>query len=608
MKISISRTDRSIHGAILLSQLSPKLRSISTSQASRLHNGCSCSISKNIPSLYISGRPAWSPRVSLPFAPSRLFSTVMPASSKKLDPDFFTSYFPSNWLQDQNIVSLINSEDSAEPTLNQQHKIVQSKHEVIDLVGQHDGTPVDEYLAPLRDPYMRKYAPSAGPDLTISDRPQDIRLQSIEENAGGARPGDERINRLREAIYDALRNPARMDLEKVWTFYQQLPEPRLSYMTAVLRHALLAALGKADRNAKSMLRYFAVVADVKRIGFSLTRAEWNKGLSFTTRYVATTTEVEVEAALRLWREMEHDAGVQANEVTFNILFDAASKAGKFELAEMIYGEMDRRGLPFNRYHYVSLIHFFGLRQDADGIRAAYTEMIEAGEIIDSVALNCVIAGFLRAGQEDAALYVYGRMKTSNENIKSIPSRDSNLQRYITRILIMFAKMAKEHPDLRDNFQKTAILYPDLHTYRILINHFGVKLGDLTKIAEFLDDMQLYKVPVHGAIFLALFKGFAIHGGPASDWSAKRLNNVWRAFLEMLDVGAEGLHVSTWLAMAVLKAFSRYSSREEMLNVYGCLESRWDLDEANKRFMLDYLHKLLTRGGGHGRAKDVATYY
>ncbi|KAI1494707.1 hypothetical protein F5X96DRAFT_616171 [Biscogniauxia mediterranea] len=607
--MKISRIDKSIHGAILLSQLSPRPTSIGTLQASRLHNGCSCSISKNFLSLYLYSRATRSFRASISLAPSRLFSTVTRTTySKRIDPNFFTAHFPSNGSQDQSIASLIDSEEPEEPTQKKQPKIVQSKHELIGFVGRHDGTPVEEYLETLRDPYMRKYAPSNGPDLIVSDRPEDIRLQSIKDQTRGARPPYDRVNNLREAIYESLRNPARMDLDKVWSSYHQLPEPRLAHISAVLRHALLAALGKADRNAKSMLRYFTVVADVKNSGFSLTRAEWNRGLSFTTRYVATTTEVEVEAALRLWRQMETEAGIKGNEVTFNILFDAASKAGKFKLAEMIYEEMNNRALPFNRYHHVSLIHFFGLRQDADGIRAAYTEMIEAGEIIDSVTLNCVIAGFIRAGQEDSALYVYEKMKASNEDLKTMPSRDQNLQRRITRILMMFAKMGKEYPDMRGNFQKTAILCPDLHTYRILINHFGVTLGDLAKVAQFLDEMQLFKVPVHGAIFLALFKGFAIHAGPGSDWTAQRLDSIWKAFLKMLDVGAEGLYISTWLAMAVLKAFSRYSSQEELLNIFECLRSRWDLDEANTHFMLSYLNKLLSQDVGRGRTRDVATNY
>ncbi|CAJ2511256.1 Uu.00g068810.m01.CDS01 [Anthostomella pinea] len=490
-----------------------------------------------------------------------------------------------------------------------QPKIIQPKRELLGFLDQYDETTVDEHLEYLRDPYMRKYAPADGPNLSVSDRTEDVELQSVGKLYRGRSRECEEVQLLRKALYTKLRHPGRVGLDTIWALYQAVPEPRAAHMSSSVRHLLFATLSTTERkDHKSMLRYFAVVADVKNSGFTLTRKEWHGAMSFASRYVATTTEVETEAALRLWRDMEVNAGIKGNEVTFNILFDSASKAGKFNLAEMIYEEMTTRGFPFSRYHHVSLIHFFGLKQVASGVRAAYKEMIEAGEIIDTVVLNCVIAGFIRCGEEDAADRVYEKMKASNANLKVVPHRDYTMQKSITKVLMMFAKVGKKHPDMRSNFQQAALLSPDLRTYRILITHYGVRLGDLTKVSQFLDEMKLYKVPLHGSIFLALFKSFAVYGGRGSDWSSSRLDSVWDAFLSALDSGADGLTIGTWLAMAVLNAFSKHSSRDQLLDIYECLRSRWDLNTADSEFMLGFLNRLLQgddlinrrKGGGTGR--------
>lgn len=371
----------------------------------------------------------------------------------------------------------------------------------------------------------------------------------------------------------------------------------MSHLPAKLRHGLLRVLGAPQkRTPKSMLRYFAVVADVKNSGLPLIQGEWNAAIAYAARYVGWSTDAETESALGLWREMERDAGIKGNEVTFNILFDVASKSGNFALAEMIYQEMEARGFPYNRYHYVSLIHFFGLKHDTDGLRAAYRDMVEAGEMIDTVVLNCVIAGLLRSGEEDAAERVYERMRASSPKADVMPQRTYATNKMITQALMMFAKVGRQHPDMLRQLQFGAPMAPDLQTYRLLINHYGVKLGDLSKVAQYLDEMKFFRIELHGSVFLALFKSFAQHGGSYSGaaWSEQRLSSIWTALLQALDEGAAGLTIETWLAGWILKAFKRCSTEQRVMEVYEALEARWDLDPADRTFMMDFLHKLLER--------------
>jgi len=529
-------------------------------------------------------------------------ATVATVAGRPLATDFFTRQHPitarRNHVAHAAASSPIyNARGPAELKQQQSHELLPrptpSTQELMDFVDYIDDDTVEDHLEFLNDPYRRRYAATDGPDIKISDAAEDVEMQSFDPHRVRDPNEDQIVEELADGVFQRLSKPNTITLEEIWTLYQSLPQPRMAPLPASLRHALLAALGRVPRkNYKNMLRYLAVIGDVKAAGFALKAWEWNTAMSFASRYVATTSAVEVEAAIRMWEEMERVSGVIATDVTFNILFDAASKAGCFSLAEMLYEEMLRRQHRFSRYHHVTLIHFFGLKGDSSGIRAAYREMVKSGEIIDSIVLNCVIAGLLRCGEESSAMDVYEKMKARHIRSKNIPDRNYTLQKSITKVLMMFAKVGKTYPDMQPNFQKSALLAPDFHTYRIMINHFGVAVGDLSKVAQFLDEMKWFQVPLHGAIFLALFKGFSIHGGESTDWSPKRLGSVWEAFLEAFDTGAGDLHISTWMAMYVLRAFSLVSTRDEMLDIYEALRSRWDLDTANNKFMLDFFGRLV----------------
>jgi pentatricopeptide repeat protein len=485
---------------------------------------------------------------------------------------------------------------SADNATASQTRQLRSKEDLLALVDQSEAGSVDEHFNFFKDPYLRGYAQADGPNLVVSSKKDDVEYPSTEQVTLANTEEQKMLWDLRHAVVSRLRSPLRVDLDTIYRLYQGLPEPRMSYIPARLRHQLLRVLSQPEKkDSKSMLRYFAVVADVKNSGLSLTLAQWNSAMSLASRYVGTSTDAEAETALKLWREMEQDAGIKGNDVTFNILFDVASKAGNFTLAEMLYQEMEARGLSFNRYHYVSLIHFFGLKLDADGVRAAYKEMVNAGEIIDTVALNCVISGLLRSGEEDAADRVYERMKKSDRKVMEMPSRNYLTNKMMTKVLQMFAKVGRQHPVLAPNFQGMASLIPDLHTYRILINHYAVKVGNLAKVTQFLDEMRFFQIPLHGAVFLALFKSFHLHGGfDGSAWSEQRLNNVWSAFLEAVDGPSFGLTIETWLAVWALRAFKKCSSDEAVLKAYEELDARWNLDESDARFMTDFLTTVLSK--------------
>ncbi|KAI1188426.1 hypothetical protein F5B17DRAFT_395863 [Nemania serpens] len=604
--MNISRIEGSRCGAVLSALPPTAASSTARPRVVRVHNdrvrnACPRPIANDLYPLSRRHHPSLLP-------PRTFCAAVAPAAGRLLSSNYFTPVPVGIRSWNHTAVAPVEStvQPVAEPAgpaektttppksiLFEKRAVGQPKDELLRIVDYYDDSSADEYLKFYQDPYFRKYASADGPILTVSDKPEDLELQALDGDRKPTEEDFESAQILRSALIARHRRPAEVSLDTIWDLYQELPKPPPMHMTARTRHSLMAALASVERkDEKSMLRYFTVVADVKNSGFSLTSYQWNTAISFATSYVATTTEVEVEAALKLWRDMENETNIRGNDVTFNILFDAASKAGNFGLAEMIYEEMSHRGLGFNRYHHVSLIHFFGLKMDSSGVRAAYREMVEDGEMIDTVVLNCLVSSFIRCGEEQSAEYVYDKMKTSNKDLPVLPHRDYTLARAITKVLRMFARVSRKYPSMRPTFQKSALLAPDLHTYRILINHYGIRLGNLSKVAQFLDEMKSCMVPLNGVIFLALFQSFARHGGPGSQWSAQRLDSVWDAFLNAFDSGADGLYINTWLAMAALEAHARYSNRDQILGVYDCLRLRWELDDINSQYMLHFLQKIL----------------
>ena len=463
-----------------------------------------------------------------------------------------------------------------------------TKEELLELVDQYSGKSYTDQLPLLELPTL--YQPGDGPYLTVSDKIEDE--WPPPHYTWPANPETKiTLQNLEKALRDIHKDP-----EEIFQLYRKLPAPRAPYLEAKIRHRFLQQLSVVERkDERSMLRYFSIIDDMKGTAIPLNISEWTSALSFAARYVARSTDIEVEAALVMWREMEHVAGVKGNDATFNVLYDVACKAGKFTLAEMIYKEMEVRGFEFNRYHHVSMIHSAGLKGDGDGARAAYKALVEAGEIVDTVVLNAMISALINANEAGAAENVYERMKKIHiERTGSrLPPRDYKTRRQINYVLMRMARMVKIDPSRREEFQQQAIIAPNTQTYRILINYFAVRAGELDKTAKFLDEMNWFEVPLHGAMFLALLKGFTLHGGIRyTHWTEARLESVWRAFVRAIDAGTENLYISKWLVIWALKAFSKCSGKARTVGVWEEIKQQWNPDEADMEFVMSNLRTLL----------------
>ncbi|ESZ97073.1 hypothetical protein SBOR_2503 [Sclerotinia borealis F-4128] len=464
----------------------------------------------------------------------------------------------------------------------------QTRKELMELVDQYHGTSYTHQLPVIEPPNL--YQPSNGPHLQVSDEEED---EWPPPHA--AWPADDITKEKLKELESALKYFYTTDPEEVYQIYRELPEPRAPYLEANLRHMLLRHLSIVERkDGHSMLRYFSVVDDMKSTAIPLTVSEWTSAISFASKYVAKATETEVESALKMWREMEHIAGVRGNSATFNVLYDVATKAGKFTLGEMIYKEMIARGLEYNRFHYVSMIFTCGLKRDGDGARAAYAALVDAGEIVDTVVLNAMISALIKSYEPSAALNIYERMKNMHAKRTSTQEwhRHFKNRREVKRALTRMALEFKHDPEGRAKVQQTSIVCPDLQTYRLLINHFAVTEGEIDKAGQYLEEMGLFNVPLHGALFLSLFKGFCIHGGTRyTKWTSVRLESVWKAYLKALNTGVEDIYMSTWIVTNVLKAFATCSGKARATEIWRDIRELWKPDERQLNAIMPDLYRI-----------------
>ncbi|KAI9829010.1 MAG: hypothetical protein M1832_000033 [Thelocarpon impressellum] len=414
-------------------------------------------------------------------------------------------------------------------------------------------------------------------------------------------PGEEQQETAKK-LKEALR-PADGSHDTIFELYQALPAPRVSYLPRRRVRLLLQRLSVVERKTeKSMLRFLSVVEDMKEAGMPLTVAEWSSAISFAGRCFGKVLASDVESALYLFKEMEEVAGIKANHVTFNILFDMATKAGKYVLAEMMLKEMEARGIGLHRHARVGQIYYHGVRGDGEGVRMAYRRLVEAGEIVDTVVLNCVMASLLKAGETSSAEHVYEGMKRLHAERVGVelPPPQWRDARDLGKALDRAAKRARTDPRAYRQMQTRSAIAPDLQSYRILISHHATESGELERIGPLLHEMRFYEVELHGSIFLALMTGFFLHGGTTyTAWTRQKLESVWSAYLLALDEGVAELYMGKWLVVWTLRAFAKCAGKERALEVWEDAQRRWQPGEGELA-MVNQVMRGILRGNERGR--------
>src|SRR6185312_2572911 len=90
-----------------------------------------------------------------------------------------------------------------------------TKEELLELVGQYDDESAQEHYEFLRDPYLRRYAPSDGPSIRISEKDSDTYYPSYDQTLNNEHC-QAIVNALRLAIFARWHTPELFDAEKTY--------------------------------------------------------------------------------------------------------------------------------------------------------------------------------------------------------------------------------------------------------------------------------------------------------------------------------------------------------------------------------------------------------
>ncbi|CAI7668137.1 unnamed protein product [Penicillium viridicatum] len=352
----------------------------------------------------------------------------------------------------------------------------------------------------------------------------------------------------------------------LFRLYRDIPAPGVALLSKRTRGALLRLFAHPrDRRWVDARRYLALVDDMVTARLPLSRSLWSSAIHLSGRANGKVLKRDLIRAVGMWQKMEHIAGVKADEVVFNILFDIAIKAGAFKVADRLEEEMTERGLSFSRCGKTSKIYYFGMIRDVEGIRETFDDFVRSGEIVDTVVMNCLVASFLRAGDIQTAEQLYARMleKQSSNNKRLLHSDDgshdggSNLSydmpqyreraRKLGRVLKKSSALKEKFPEYHRALQDSLSIAPDTRTFYIFLRHYAYNTGQLDSFMAVMRDMEkTFTVPPRAIIYLFLFEGFALHGRRKKQWSAENLRLTWHAYIRALrdsNARLRGLHLN-----------------------------------------------------------------
>ncbi|KAJ4357725.1 uncharacterized protein N0V89_002301 [Didymosphaeria variabile] len=427
-------------------------------------------------------------------------------------------------------------------------------------------------------------------------------------------------------IVEKLKALVKLDVpshDEIWNAYRQLSEPRIVYLPASTIHDMLHELSIVERpTLVAMQRYLSILDDMKNAHIHVRRHEWTTATHLAGRYKGAVSSDDLQSALYLWRDMEQRANVRGSHVTFNILFDIAVKAGKFTLAELLLKEMKSRRLTFHRHFRVSLIYYHGVMQNGNGVRRVYQQMVEAGDIVDVVVMNAVIAALIRAGEPSAAEHVFERMKRLAATGRAAGSTSPFTAPggpTITKTDRSWRGRRKLGLDLtyegrrlawdcdRDGLkrlQEWAPISPNSRTYSLLIRYQATVTGNIDRVNELLREMGYNGVPLEGSIFVVIFHGFSRFGGVRySSWTRSKLEQTWTEYLQAVKDGLDRTWISQTSVVAALKAFKKCADAQRTMDAWWEVRALWQPSGEEEDSVLKTLRHLVPQRGFFDGKRD-----
>lgn len=386
--------------------------------------------------------------------------------------------------------------------------------------------------------------------------------------------------------------------EALFEQYKKLPAPGVAYLDTHTIRALLHHLSIVERpDYTSMQRFMSILDDMKDAHIHIIRSEWTSAIRFAGRCMGTVSSDELQSALRVWRDMEKRAGVRGGTVTLNVLFYVAVQAGRYSLAEAFLRELQARNLKMHRHFRISMLYYYGVTQNGNGVRRTYQAMVSAGDIIDTVVMNAVISALFRANEPTAAEHVFERMKRLHAS-KLYSRASPKTWRERRNLGLQLTHEGRVLADRKDEakqkeLQESAPIAPDSRTYGLVIRHHATVAGNIDRVLELLKEMRYNEIPIDGNISIVILRGFASFGGIRySSWTRDKLEKIWAEYLKNCAEGKERTFLSSLAVIAALRAFKKTADAERTLRAWDEVRGLWHPSREERDELLQELRRLV----------------
>ena len=415
-------------------------------------------------------------------------------------------------------------------------------------------------------------------------------------------------------------------LDRLFTLYRALPTPRLSYLRIEeINHLLSCFMSAPIRTDILMIRYLSILDDMRELKLPITRKEWITAISYVgQRCNNKVGPPEIIAVLKLCYQLEEKVGAEPGPTLFNILLDMASQAKQYSLISTILAEMEYRHIPHDRYTYTTLLTWYGSIRDASSIREIFKELVQHGELVDTVIFNASLLAFIKCGQLDTAEEIFSRMKSlgkeylgtsvkrtlpsglNSDSSPISPTRNPHASRQLGKQLKYEAKAHQQsnHPNkvpFPGDLGLQTYCGPNIVTFSIFLHRYCQK-GDFEKVTTLLEDMKNRKISLEASTFISMFRGFSAFGEgrtKLSRWTVERIEVVYasliRKILQERKSQAGAIRLSTVLACEVIWAFSVTTrSRARTMSVYKDMENLYRLGYGHKQEIDPVVRKIIQR--------------
>ena len=354
-----------------------------------------------------------------------------------------------------------------------------------------------------------------------------------------------------------------------------------------IRHIPLAHLHRLARllaknrppTRRQFLKLLAVLTYINYWGGMLKQFEWNALVAHAGSGWRTTKLENVRNAMKVFKDMRagrlpgssdflppdreflEGPPVEPDIYTYTSLLAIASRTIRANHVHNISSMLSKAGLPPNRITHLSLMRYFSLRADFNGIRLTLLKMRQQGLELGLDGLNSCLWAYGRNRRLDLVMMIYRILRHN-----MLPETE---QKEIDQII---GRLGEENifvePEIRPNevtlttviqvmayhghFSSTLDIFMDMLSFKNMEKGAPVK-----ETSAGVYEPTTYQPSL--AVFRAIFLGFSRHAQPIkhlSEWNIENLSDILDLFLELPSNSTPNHNTIYFIMLAFDKASGR----------------------------------------------------